>query len=61
MRRQDYRDSIHRVDPDGCEERKRNRLVRRVYHCAGPNHVHHLDSHHKSNNFGLVIHGDLLR
>lgn len=23
VRRQDYRDSIHRVDPDGCEERKR--------------------------------------
>ena len=59
VRRQDYRDAVHRLDPDGCEQRKRKTIVRRVYHSDGPNHMYHLDGNHKLIHYRLVVHGGI--
>lgn len=41
------RDSIHRVDESGVQQRKRGRLQRRTYNVKGPNHLWHIDTNHK--------------
>ena len=41
------RDSIHRVDESGVQNRTKRRLHRRIYNVKGPNHLWHIDTHHK--------------
>ena len=51
------RDSIHRVDHDGVNARKKGRLHRRVYNVKGPNHPWHIDANHKLVRWYFVIVG----
>ena len=55
--RQQLRDSIHRVDPEGVEERSRKPIKRKVYYSNGPHHDWHIDGNHKLIRWGMVIHG----
>ena len=55
--RQVLRDSIHRVNSEGVEQRKKGRLRRRVYNVQGPNHLWHLDTNHKLVRWHFVIVG----
>lgn len=55
--RKRLRESIHRVDPDGVEQRKLKTIVRRTYASEGPNHVWHIDGHHKLIKWGFVTMG----
>ena len=45
----------YRVDPDGCEHRRRKILKRRVYEVEGPNHLWHVDGNHKLRSFNVVV------
>lgn len=45
------------IDPEGVARRTANRLLRRVYHCPGPNHVMHIDGYDKLKPYGIPIHG----
>ena len=47
VQRMRVRDSIHRVDHDGVNARKKGRLHRRVYNVKGLNHLWHIDTNHK--------------
>ena len=47
VQRMRIRDSLHRVNGDGVNARKKGRLHRRVYDVQGPNHVWHIDTNHK--------------
>ena len=51
------RDSIHRVDSEGVEGRKRGRLHRRVYNVQCPNALWHVDTNHKLVRWNFVIFG----
>lgn len=51
------RDSLHRVNETGVNERKRGRLKRRVYDVRGPNHLWHIDTNHKLIRWHLIIAG----
>jgi len=51
--------SLKRVDPEGVEQRKLKTIARRAYITEGPNHVWHLDGHHKLIRWGLVTMGCL--
>lgn len=55
--RQQVRDSIHRVDPEGVIARSRKPIQRRVYCVPGPHHLWHMDGNHKLIRWGIVIHG----
>ena len=55
--RQQLRDSIHRVDPEGVEARSRKPIKRKVYYSNGPHHDWHMDGNHKLIRWGMVIHG----
>lgn len=57
VRRTRIRDSIHRVDLAGVEERRRTAIRRRVYEVEAPNSVWHLDGNHKLIRWKYVIHG----
>lgn len=47
VQRMRIRDSIHRVDNEGVNLRKKGRLHRRVYNMKGPNELWHIDTNHK--------------
>ena len=51
------RNSIHRVDHDAVNARKKGRLYRRVCNVKGPNHLWHIDTNHKLVRWYLVIVG----
>lgn len=51
------RDSIHRVDKCGVQERSRGRLKRRTYNVKAPNHLWHIDTSHKLIRWYFVIFG----
>ena len=51
------RESIHRVDLEGVEERKKGRLKRRAYNVNGPNHLWHIDTNHKLVRWYLIVFG----
>ena len=51
------RDSISRVDASGSQERKKNRLHRRIYNVQGPNHLWHIDTNHKLVRWYFIIVG----
>ena len=56
IKRQDLRDSIHRVDGVNTVQRKSYAIQRRVYSTERPNSVWHIDGHHKLIRWRLVIH-----
>lgn len=45
------------LDPEGCLQRRKRRLSRRVYVSRGPNYIWHIDSYDKLKRFGLCING----
>ena len=47
LQRTRLRDSVHRVDHEGVENRKRGRPRRRTYNIQGPNQLWHIDTNHK--------------
>ena len=53
----EVRDSIHGVDSEGVEGRKRGRLHRRVYNVQCPNALWHVDTNHKLVRRNFVIFG----
>ena len=57
VQRQRVRDSLHRVDPSGLQERIKRVLHRRTYHVNSPNALWHLDGYHKLIRWKIVIHG----
>ena len=48
---------LKEIDPEGNDERRRNRLNRRVYVSSGPNECWHIDGYDKLKPYGLPIHG----
>lgn len=50
-------DILHAVDPEGIENRKRKRLVRRMYHSSGTNFTWHVDGYCKLSPYGICISG----
>ena len=59
VQRMRLRDSIHRVDAEGVENRKKGRLHRRVYSVKGPNHLWHVDTNHKLVRWNFIIVGGI--
>jgi hypothetical protein len=59
VQRMRLRDSVHRVDEEGVEGRKKGRLKRRVYDVQGPNHLWHIDTNHKLIRWNFVIIGGI--
>lgn len=57
--RKRLRDSIHRIDPAGVEERRRHAVRRRIYTVPYPNYVWHIDGNHKLIHWRLVVHGTI--
>ena len=53
------RNSIHRIDPYGIEQRRLTTIHRRTYHVEGPNYVWHMDGNHKLIRWKFVIHGSI--
>lgn len=53
------RESMHRLDEKGIEERKRGCLKRRVYDVKGPNHLWHIDTNHKLIRWHIIIAGGI--
>ena len=49
--------SLQRVDPLGQTLRRRERIQRRTYDVPRPNHLWHIDGHHKMIRWGFVVHG----
>ena len=47
VKRQDLRESIHRVDHDNVMKRRRFTIKHRTYSVPHPNYLWHLDSNHK--------------
>lgn len=50
-------DSMKRVDGIGSQLRRRAAVKRREYSVPGPNHLWHIDGHHKLIRWGIVVHG----
>ena len=59
VQRMRLRDSLHRVDELGVQERKKKRLQRRVYNVKGPNELWHVDTNHKLIRWNFVIVGGI--
>lgn len=59
MQRMRLRDSIHRVDGHGVENRKKGRLHRRVYNVKGPNQLWHVDTNHKLVRWNFIVVGGI--
>ena len=59
IQRRRIRESLHRVDPWGIDQRCRRVLHRRKYKVAGPNSLWHIDGMHKLIRWRIVIHGGI--
>ena len=61
LRVQWYRvlESLHRIDPDGVQERLKVTINWRKYNVPGPNCLWHIDGYHKLIRYQTVIHGDI--
>lgn len=59
VQRERIRESLRRVDPMGCQLRKRIALHRREYQVKSPNALWHLDGHHKLIRWRIVTHGGI--
>ncbi len=57
IQRRRIRESLHRVDPAGCQMRLNRALHRRVYSVPSPNALWHIDGNHKLVRWRFVIHG----
>ena len=57
VQRMRLRDSLHRVDMVGVEERKRRKRHRRICDVEGPNHLWHIDTNHKLVRWHFVVVG----
>ncbi len=53
------RESVHRIDSYGVNERKKGRLHRRVYNVMGPNHLWHIDTNHKLVRWRFIVVGGI--
>lgn len=53
------RDSIHRMDDQGVQDRCTGRLHRRVYDVPGQNYLWHIDTNHKLVRWRFVIVGGI--
>lgn len=53
------RDSIHRIDSAGVQERKKRRLHRRVYNVGAPNCLWHIDTNHKLVRWRFIVAGGI--
>lgn len=49
--------SVRRVDGLGTKLRQKQTVKRRVYFVPRPNHLWHMDGHHKLIRWGIVVHG----
>ena len=47
VQRKRLREAIHRVDPEGVEERKAKGIKKMVYEVPHPNFIWHIDGNHK--------------
>ncbi|XP_060595300.1 uncharacterized protein LOC132749519 [Ruditapes philippinarum] len=54
---QTIRELLLIIDPIGVQQRRRNRLQRRIYSNLGPNYLWHIDGYDKLKPFGICIHG----
>ena len=59
VQRMRLRDSLHRVDGLGVQERTKGRLQRRVYSVKSPNELWHVDTNHKLIRWNFVIVGGI--
>lgn len=59
VRKEDVRELLSILDPDGTSCRKSRRLRRRLYFAKGPNYVWHMDSYDKLKPFGICINGSI--
>lgn len=57
VRKEDVRLILRELDPNGVEERRAKRLVRRAYFAKGPNFIWHVDGYDKLKPYGLCISG----
>ena len=57
--RQAVSDSIHHTDHENFVARRRMVVKRRVYTAPHPNHVWHIDGHHKLIRWRFIIHGSI--
>ena len=55
-RREDVRQLLLRLDPEGVERRKSRKLRRRIYRTLGPNYVWHIDGFDKLKPYGSSVH-----
>ena len=56
LQRHKIRTTIHAVDPDGVEARKRPTIKQRVYSVPYPNYLWHIDGNHKLICWRIVLH-----
>ena len=57
LSREAVRMVLQLIDPEGVDERRRQKLKRRNYSNSGPNHMWHIDGYDKLKPFGFCIHG----
>lgn len=57
--REELRNSVRRVDPEGRAQRLHANIRRRQYDVAGPHHLWHIDGNLKLIHFNIVIHGGI--
>ena len=50
-------EALKLIDPEGVDQRRRRRLIRRRYYAKGSNSVWHIDSYDKLKPFGIAING----
>lgn len=56
-KKEDVRLILSVLDPEGNEQRRKRRLLRRAYYAKGPNYLWHIDSYDKLKRYGICING----
>lgn len=56
-KKEDVRIILDVLDPEGKEQRRKRRLLRRTYSSKGPDYIWHLDSYDKLKRYGICING----
>ena len=56
---QELRNSLHRINENGINDRKMRRLKRRMYSIVGPNILWHFDTNHKLIRWHFIIAGGI--
>lgn len=59
IQRERIRESLRRVNPNGCRRRLRRALHRRTYNVPSLNSLWHMDGNHKLVRWQFVIHGQI--